>query len=233
MTDPCARDPGRIDALRDWAWESGRTDIVLDLDLHASAWAFHDSPTRPNLVRLSAILPADHARGGLAASVRRMAVAGCQADDLHCLQQVLRAWCPELCTRITADLQEMTGQMARLHAEAEGVAPAAPEAVRELADASRYREREPASANGARGPGDQAADGAARTHAAERCANAAVHSFSCATDLSDPEGSPMMTTSSGLAAMPCLGLAAAWRAEVTAPGDVGCGGAPEPASRPC
>jgi hypothetical protein len=108
MTDPCARDPARISALRDWAWERGRTDIVFDLDLHASAWAFQDNPTRPNLVRLSAILPGDHVGGELAATLRRMAVAGCQADDLGCLREALRAWCPELCTRVTAGLQEMT-----------------------------------------------------------------------------------------------------------------------------
>ena len=37
------------------------------------------------------------------------------------------------------------------------------------------------------------------------------------------EGSPMMTTPAGLAAMPCPGLAAAWHAAV----------APEPVSRRC
>jgi hypothetical protein len=107
MTDPCARDPGRIDELREWAWQRGRTDVVFDLDLHASAWAFQDNPTRPNLVRLSAILPSDHAGGELAATLRRMAVTGCQAGDLGCLQEALQAWCPELCMRVTADLQEM------------------------------------------------------------------------------------------------------------------------------
>jgi hypothetical protein len=107
MTDPCARDPGRIDALRDWAWERGRTDIVLDLDLHASAWAFQNNPTQPHLARLAALLPRDHADGGLAATLRQAAVTGCQAGDLDCLQQALHAWCPQLCTRVLADLQEM------------------------------------------------------------------------------------------------------------------------------
>jgi len=107
MTDPCARDPGRIDALRDWAWERGRTDIVLDLDLHASAWAFQDNPTQPNLARLSALLPRDHPDGGLAATLRQAAFTGCRAGDLDCLQQALQAWCPHLCTRVLADLQEM------------------------------------------------------------------------------------------------------------------------------
>jgi hypothetical protein len=43
----------------------------------------------------------------------------------------------------------------------------------------------------------------------------------------------MTTTSAGLAALPCLELAAAWRAKVTAPGLLGYGGAPEPVSRRC
>ena len=107
MTDPCARHPDRVDALRDWAWERGRTDIVLDLDLHARAWAFQDDPTQPNLARLAAILPQDHPGGELAAILRRAAVAGCRAGDLGCLQKVLQPWCPQLCARITADLQEM------------------------------------------------------------------------------------------------------------------------------
>lgn len=107
MTDPCVHDQGRIAALRDWAWERGRTDIVLDLDLHASAWAFHDNPTRSYLARLSAIFPSAHASGELAAALRRMAATGCQADDLRCLQTALHAWCPELCTRVTADIREM------------------------------------------------------------------------------------------------------------------------------
>ena len=107
MTDPCARDPGRIDALRDWAWDRGRTDIVLDLDLHSSAWAFQDNPTRPNLARLSAMLPRDHVGREPAATLRQMAVTGCHANDLNCLQEALRAWCPDLCARVTADLQEM------------------------------------------------------------------------------------------------------------------------------
>lgn len=113
MTDPCTRDPGLIDALRDWAWDRGRTDIVFDLDLHASAWAFQDNPTRPNLVRLSTILTGDHNGGELAATLRRLAVTGCHTDDLDCLQQALRAWCPELCTRVTADLHEMATDLPR------------------------------------------------------------------------------------------------------------------------
>ena len=106
MTDPCARDPGRIDELREWAWQRGRTDVVFDLDLHASVWAFQDNPTRPNLARLSATLPSNHA-DELTVTLRRMAVTGCQPGDLGRLQEAVQAWCLRLCTRVTDDLQEM------------------------------------------------------------------------------------------------------------------------------
>jgi len=113
MTDPCARDLGRIDALREWAWQRGRTDVVFDLDLHASAWSFRHNPTRPNLVRLSAVLPGDHTRGKLAATLRQMAATGCRANDLDCLQEAVQAWCPELCARVTDHLKEMAADRTR------------------------------------------------------------------------------------------------------------------------
>jgi len=126
------------------------------------------------------------------------------------------------------------GEMARLHLEAEGVTQTAPEAVRELvAGARRYHEWGPWSTSGYQRRGDQAADGVARTHAAERCANAAVHTFSYVPDLTDPKVTQMTTTSAGLAATLCLEMAAAWRAEVTAPGDPGCDEAPRPWSQRC
>src|SRR5262249_18307001 len=74
---------------------------------------------------------------------------------------------------------------------------------------------------------------AARTHAAERCANAVVHTFSCAPNLSGSKGSQMTTTSADLAATPCPELGAVWRAEATAPWDLGRGGALGPVSQQC
>lgn len=87
--------------------------------------------------------------------------------------------------------------------------------------------------SGYQSPGDQAAGGAARPDAAERYANAAVHTFSAVPDLNDPKVSQMTITSAGLAAMPCLELGAVWRAEVTAPGDPGYDGAPRSWSQRC
>ena len=123
--------------------------------------------------------------------------------------------------------------MPGLHVEAQGVSRAGPEAVWELVgDASSYSGWGSWSASGYQRPGVYVG-GPARTHAAERCANAAVRTVSCAPIRSDPKGSQMTTVSAGLAAMPCLELAAAWPAEVTAPGQLGCDGAPEPVSPRC
>ena len=46
--------------------------------------------------------------GGCGKTRLALAVAErCRAGDLDCLQKTLQAWCPQLCARITADLQEM------------------------------------------------------------------------------------------------------------------------------
>ena len=79
----------------------------------------------------------------------------------------------------------------------------------------------------------QLAGGAARTHAAERCANAAIHTFGYVPNPGDPKGSQMTTASAGLAAVPCLELAAACRAKATVPGDLEFGAALAPVNRPC
>lgn len=107
MTDPCSRDPRLIDALRDWAWERGRTDIVLDLDLHATAWAFHRRPSRENLVAFSAVIPRGGAPVELARDTRHLALAGGGEDEVARLAAAVGRWCPHLCRRITAELREM------------------------------------------------------------------------------------------------------------------------------
>lgn len=80
------------------------------------------------------------------------------------------------------------GRVAELHSEAEGVTRTTPEVARELTGAaSSYCGWGPWTADGCPGPGDQAV-GAARTHAGERCANAPVHTVSCAPESERPEG---------------------------------------------
>jgi hypothetical protein len=77
--------------------------------------------------------------------------------------------------------------MAGLHVEAEGVTRGAQRPC------ESWSATPAATAGGAveheRLPGlGRDVGGPARTHAAERCANAAVHTFSCAPHLSDPRG---------------------------------------------
>jgi hypothetical protein len=106
----CPGDPGLLDRLRTWAWERGRTDVVLDLDLHAGAWAFQQSPSRANLVRLAAVLPSGGLGAGLEKEIRHLVGAG--ADDLHAktLQQSLSTWSAHLCQRLADDLNEMAAE---------------------------------------------------------------------------------------------------------------------------
>jgi hypothetical protein len=105
----CQDDPAQLDRLRTWAWERGRTDVILDLDLHASAWAFQQTPSRANLVRLAAVLP----NGGLGAEVEKEIrhLVGAGSNDLHTrdLQESLSNWSAQLCQRLAADLSEMAG----------------------------------------------------------------------------------------------------------------------------
>jgi len=123
--------------------------------------------------------------------------------------------------------------MARSYVEAEAVARPAPDVVWELAgDAEQSLRVGAVERERAHGRGAQAAGGAARTHAAERCANAAVHTVSCAPSLRDPKGS-QMTTSAGLATTVYRELAAAPRAAVITLGGPGHAGASWPVSRRC
>jgi hypothetical protein len=110
--DACPADPALLDRLRTWAWERGRTDVILDLDLHAGAWAFQLNPSRANLVRLSAVLPSGGLGADLEMEIRHLVGAG--SSDLHAqtLQQSLVNWSAKLCQRLTADLSEMAVESA-------------------------------------------------------------------------------------------------------------------------
>ena len=123
--------------------------------------------------------------------------------------------------------------MARSYVEAEAVARPAPDVVWELAgDAKQVLRVGAVEREGAHGRGAQAAGGAARTPAAERCTNAAVHTLRCTPSLSDPKGN-QMTTSTGLATTACQEPAAAPRAAVITMGGPGHPGASWPVSRRC
>jgi hypothetical protein len=103
----CPVDPELLNRLRAWAWEHGRTDVVGDLDLHAGAWAFQETPSRANLVRLAAVLPTGGLGADLEKEIRHLVGAG--SDDLHTrtLQQSLGTWSIKLCQRLADDLSEM------------------------------------------------------------------------------------------------------------------------------
>lgn len=103
----CPDDPDLLNRLRTWAWERGRTDVVLDLDLHAGAWAFQQTPSRANVVRLAAVLPTGGLGADLEEEIRHLVGAG--SNDFHTktLQQALGPWSVQLCQRLAADLSEM------------------------------------------------------------------------------------------------------------------------------
>lgn len=104
----CPHHDPSLEVLRAWAWERGRTDIVLDLDLHDSAWAFQNAPTRVNLVKLAATLPAGQLSGAMEERIRRVADTGTSPEETAALRLELRAWSEHLCLRVAADHSEMT-----------------------------------------------------------------------------------------------------------------------------
>jgi hypothetical protein len=103
----CPADPAQLDHLRTWAWERGRTDVILDLDLHAGAWAFQQSPSRANMVRLAAVLPTGGLGASLEQEIRHLVGAGSSDLLVKTLQESLSNWSTQLCQRLTADLSEM------------------------------------------------------------------------------------------------------------------------------
>jgi hypothetical protein len=108
----CPGDPDLLNRLRTWAWERGRTDVVLDLDLHAGAWAFQQSPSRANLVRLAAVLPCGGLGAELEIQIRHLVGAGSDDLDARTLRQSLGTWSTQLCQRLADDLSEMATESA-------------------------------------------------------------------------------------------------------------------------
>jgi hypothetical protein len=101
----CRQVGPRFDALRVWAWDRGRTDIIWDLDLHAAAWAAWDAPTCDNLARLAALLPIRELDDRLRANVERFTTPGDVTRSEH--PAWLKRWCQDLCVAVETDLAEM------------------------------------------------------------------------------------------------------------------------------
>ena len=108
LFNSCSHDAAYLAALRDRAWAKSRTDIVLDLDLHDSLWAFQQCPDWANLVKLAALLPAGHVDESLTGRISRLATAGPAGYDLSELRGPLYPWCRNLCDRISADLENIS-----------------------------------------------------------------------------------------------------------------------------
>lgn len=106
--DRCPHTQPELIALRDWAWERGRTDLVLTLDLHARGWAFQAEPSAGNLRRLAAIIPV-HDR--LEARLRRLATTGGSQREAIELSSALRGWCESSCGQVDVALSEMRAQV--------------------------------------------------------------------------------------------------------------------------
>jgi hypothetical protein len=106
----CTHENRQLETLRTWAWVHGRTDIVRDLDLHASAWAFLTSPDRTTLTRLVAVLPTGDAGDTINGIVSHLVDAIEPSPELRLLQGDLGGWCHRLCVRVTAGLGEMEAE---------------------------------------------------------------------------------------------------------------------------
>lgn len=104
--EPCPHDAGYLSDLRSWAWSRGRTDVVLDLDLHDSAWTFHVEPSRANLVRLAAVLPSGKLDATIERHIRQLVAQGAGQPELTEVKSALRAWCDRLCLAVAADFSE-------------------------------------------------------------------------------------------------------------------------------
>lgn len=103
----CPDDPGQLVDLRALAWSLGRTDVVLDLDLHDEAWAFQQSPSRSNLVRLAEVVPSGRLGGALEAELRRLVASGGAEDERRLLCSGLEAWSAQLCATVRAYIEAL------------------------------------------------------------------------------------------------------------------------------
>jgi hypothetical protein len=100
----CTHLEGELRALRAWAWDRGRTDIVLALDQHARGWRLIGERTRENVVALAAITPPD---GELGRRLHRIAAGGGGAGETAGPASELAGWCHERCLLLDGALEEM------------------------------------------------------------------------------------------------------------------------------
>lgn len=100
-------DEASLRALREWAWERGRTDVVGRLDTHAAALGFLDRPSMLQLVRLGELLPLRERAEQVEPAVHRLAEGEAGADSFAAVTRQLAPWFAMLCRQLVADLDEM------------------------------------------------------------------------------------------------------------------------------
>ncbi len=104
----CTHLDAELEALRDWAWDRGRTDVVLALDQHARGWRLIGEQTRENVVALASITSPE---GALGRRLHRIATGGSGVGEpLHAASE-LAAWCHERCLLLDGALEEMRASM--------------------------------------------------------------------------------------------------------------------------
>jgi hypothetical protein len=107
VSDLCRCDASRLDALRSWAWDRGRTDVVLVLDLHSRARALLEQQTRHRAIRLAEMLPGGGSPADLGAYLDAWAVTGRIPADHPRLVRMLSRWLEQLCLAVDEGLGEM------------------------------------------------------------------------------------------------------------------------------
>lgn len=103
----CTHRPVDLAALRAWAWDRGRTDVVLHLDVHAAAWSAHLDPSWAKVARLVAVLPKGMAEPGFGARLHDLALSGVRGPGWDGVRPALGQWCEARCAVLSADLAEM------------------------------------------------------------------------------------------------------------------------------
>jgi hypothetical protein len=94
-------------ALREWAWARGRTDIVLDLDVHDSVEAFLEHPSWARLVHVDVVVPSGFLPQPLRERVRELAVRGTPYTNCTEVREPLADWFRLRSHRLAAAMREM------------------------------------------------------------------------------------------------------------------------------
>jgi hypothetical protein len=90
----------QLEALREWAWARGRTDVVLRLDVHELGWHFISSRRHDDLECFAELIPRLSADTGLTEQVTRLALAGGSPAEMTTLSWCIEPWLRPLCVEL-------------------------------------------------------------------------------------------------------------------------------------